>query len=58
MIIEENNKMISSKNTYNRRNARDQVLNDTTPMLRGQARIVLRYSLTSATALSDRISAH
>ena len=50
--------MISSENTYNRRNARDKVLNDTAPMLRGQARIVLQYSLTSATALSDRASAH
>ena len=28
------------------------------PLLRGQARIVLRYSLISATALSDRVSAH
>ena len=40
-------------NTYNRRDARDQVLNDTAPLLRGQARIVLRYSMTSATTLSD-----
>ena len=30
----------------------------TTPLLRGQARIVLRYSLISATALSDHASAH
>ena len=50
--------MISSENSYNRRNSRDQVLNDTAPMLRGQARIVLRYSLTSATALSDRALGH
>ena len=28
------------------------------PLLRGKARIVLRYSLISATALSDRASAH
>ena len=28
------------------------------PLLRGQARIVLRYSLISATTLSDRASAH
>ena len=34
------------------------MLNDTTPLLRGQTRIVLRYSLISATALSDRASAH
>ena len=50
--------MISSENTYNRKNVRDKVLNDTASMLPGQARIVLRYSLTSATALSDRASAH
>ena len=29
-----------------------------TPLLRGQARIVLRYSLISVTTLSDRASAH
>ena len=29
-----------------------------TPLLRGQVRIVLRYSLISATALSNRGSAH
>ena len=28
------------------------------PLLRGQARIVLRYSLISATTLSDRASTH
>ena len=28
------------------------------PLLRGQARIVLRYTLISVTALSDRASAH
>ena len=34
------------------------MLNDTTPLLRGQTRIVLWYSLISATALSDRASTH
>ena len=38
--------------------AQDQILNDTAPPLRGQARIVLLYSLISTTALSDRASAH
>ena len=34
------------------------MLNDTTSLLRGQARLVLRYYLISATTLSDRASAH
>ena len=45
-------------NTYNYRTTQDQILNDTTPLLRGQTCIVLRYSLISSTTLSDRVSAH
>ena len=44
--------------THTCRNAKDQVLNNTTLLLGAKARIVLRYSLISATALSDRASAH
>ena len=33
-------------------------MNDTTPLLRGQTRIVLRYSMISVTVLSNRASAH
>ena len=50
--------MISSENTYNRITSKDQLLNDMAPRLRGQTRIVLRYSLISVTTLSDRASAH
>ena len=45
-------------NTYNCRIAQDRILNDTTPLLRGKTRIVLRYSLISTTTLSDRASAY
>ena len=45
-------------NTNNCRTASDWIWNDTTPVLRGQARIVLRYSLIRATTLFDRASTH
>ena len=44
--------------TSSPRRSEDRILNDTAPLLRRQARIVLRYSLISAAALSDCASEH